>query len=151
MDRYIHYGDVAFDSDKFVPVKNQEWGAAKPTGGFWASQIDSEWGWKQWCESEEFCVDELSQHFTFTLKEDARVCHIKSVEDLYRLPKWQGIFKSTWYPIDFEKAMENWDAIQLHLSDEVKDDWLEGLYFKLYGWDCDSILIMNKNIVVAED
>ena len=43
--------------------------------------------------------------------------------------------------------MKKYDAIELHLSDEVTDDYLESLYFKLYGWDCDSILIMNPDII----
>ena len=46
--------------------------------------------------------------------------------------------------------MAEYDAIELHLSEEVVDDYLESLYFKLYGWDCDSILIMNKDIIKAK-
>ena len=148
MTKYIHYGSPSFQPDKFQPIKNYEWGAVKPIGGMWASPIDAEWGWKQWCEAEEFWLDKLNISFELNLSDDARICHLKSVDDLKKLPERQGLFKSTWYCIDFEKAMDKYDAIELHLSEEVEDDWLGSLYFKLYGWDCDSILIMNPNIII---
>lgn len=148
MAKYVHYGSTSFQPDKFQPIKNQEWGAVKPIGGMWASPIDAKWGWKQWCTSEEFWLDKLDSNFEFSLIDDARVCHIKSIKDLEKLPEWKGLFKSTWYCIDFKKAMKKYDAIELHLSDEITDDYLDSLYFKLYGWDCDSILIMNPNIIM---
>lgn len=145
--KYIHYGTLSFQLDKFQPIKNKAYGAVKPIGGIWASPIDAKWGWKQWCVSEEFRINKLSTSFEFYLDDNARVCHIKSVDDLKKLPRLQGL-DSTLYCIDFEKAMKKYDAIELHLSDEVVDDYLDSLYFKLYGWDCDSILIMNPNIIV---
>lgn len=148
MTKYIHYGSTSFQPDKFQPIKNNEWGGTKPIGGMWASPIDAECGWKQWCTSEEFWLDKLDANFEFSLSDDARVFHIKSVKDLKKLPEWKGLFDSTWYCIDFEKAMKQYDAIELHLSDEIKDDYLNSLYFRLYGWDCDSILIMNPDIIV---
>lgn len=144
---YIHYGHTLFDQDIFQPVKNQEWGAAKPLGGFWASPVDAERSWKNWCEDEEFRLENLNTSFRFHLKDDARVFHIYRSDQLQQLPELDTIIKVTWYCIDFEKAAENWDAIELHLSEEICDDYLESLYFRLYGWDCDSILIMNPEII----
>ena len=44
---------------------------------------------------------------------------------------------------DFEKMVEDGvDAIKLNLS---KGDY--ELYYEFYGWDCDSILIMNPDII----
>ena len=147
MTKYIHYGSTSFQPDKFQPIKNKAYGAVKPIGGIWASPIDAKMGWKQWCTSEEFWLDKLDVNFEFSLSDDARVCHIKSVDDLRKLPILQGL-DSILYCIDFEKAMKKYDAIELHLSDEVNDDYLNSLYFRLYGWDCDSILIMNPNIIM---
>ena len=43
---------------------------------------------------------------------------------------------------DFEKLVSDGvDAIEFFISDDNK------LYWDLYGWDCDSILIMNPNII----
>ena len=40
--------------------------------------------------------------------------------------------------LDFEKLQERYDAIEVYI---------DNLYWDLYGWDCDSILILNKEIV----
>lgn len=50
---------------------------------------------------------------------------------------------------DFEKAYYlGIDAIELHLSEDESPDGMNGLYWLLYGWDCDSILILNPKIVI---
>ena len=47
--------------------------------------------------------------------------------------------------IDFESLSKSYDAIELHLSDSE-----DNLYMMLYGWDCDSILIMNPDVIVCD-
>lgn len=43
-----------------------------------------------------------------------------------------------------------YDGIELHISEETTDlDKYDELYFALYGWDCDSILIMNPDVVIT--
>lgn len=144
---YIHYGTDHFDINKFQPIKNLEWASTKPSGGLWASPVNAERSWKIWCEDEDFCLNNLKTSFKFHLKDDARVFHLYRSDQLKKLPRYDTIFKSVWYCIDFEKTMQEYDAIELHLSEEIRDDYLESLYFKLYGWDCDSILIMNPEII----
>ena len=41
------------------------------------------------------------------------------------------------------------DGIELHLSEEEKsiETFCNGLYFKLYGWDCDSIIIFHDQAI----
>ncbi len=145
--QYIHYGSTNFDINKFNKVKNRtDW--TKPYGGFWASSIDAKWGWKHWCKSEDFMLDRLEASVVFSLKDNAKVYHIYSVSQLKGLPKCDNKY-SSFYLIDFELTLKRYDAIELHLSEEVCDDFEKSLYFKLWGWDCDSILIMNPNIIVA--
>ena len=51
--------------------------------------------------------------------------------------------------IDLKKMLkQGYDGIELHLSEEITDDSKDGLYWKLYGWDCDSILVMNPDVVI---
>lgn len=136
---YIHYGHTTFDPNLFNPIQNEQcW--VKPRGGLWASPIDAKLGWKDWCEREEFreCIEENS--FRFTLPE-ANIFVIDSVDKLKELPT---IVDPVWSPIctliDFEKCIElGYDAIELNLSADGR------LYWELYGWDCDSILIMNPD------
>lgn len=72
---------------------------------------------------------------------------LRSVDDLKKLPKYNALLGSTSYLIDFEKAAKIYDGIQLHLSDEIRDRYDAGLYARLYGWDCDSLLVMNPDII----
>ena len=157
MQKYIHYCASVYDPARFKPIQNEFF--IKPQGGLWASPINTGLGWKDWCERESFreCVKENS--FTFILAETARVLHIRKSNDLDSLPRNKQVESlgsgGVDNYLDFEAIQKSGvDAIQLHLSDEEhseKWNWKEGLYWQLYGWDCDSILIMNPAIIVLVD
>lgn len=140
---YIHYGHSEFSKELFNPIKNNNF--VKPMGGFWASDINAKRGWIDWCRDEDFRLDRLSSSFKFKLSDNARVLLIEQISKLNGLPLTEEgliIFDiaGTIY-IDFEKLMENYDAIEVIISSDYN------LYYTLYGWDCDSILIMNPDIV----
>lgn len=143
MRTYIHYGNTHFEADRFKEIKNAIW--VKPHGGFWASPIDAAYGWKDWCGESEFrdCLEENS--FKFTLRDDAKVLVINTYEELLKLPR-QHMQESFSCPgsvyLDFEQIIANgYDAIEVNLSNDNR------LYWALYGWDCDSLLVLNKDIV----
>ena len=155
MKTYIHYGAKAFIPELFVPIQNRYF--VKPQGGLWASPVNAEYGWKEWNTDRHYVeiIDEIS--FKFTLKEDAKIIHIYSVYDLESLPKEKmpdiPNFDSAMVFLDFEALMkQGYDAIELHFSEEDRSnvDFMKGLYWSLYGWDCDSILIMNPNVIVCK-
>lgn len=137
---YIHYGHKHFELNEFEPIRNIEL-FPKPLGGFWASPVDAEYGWKDWNEAEQFreCAEENS--FKFQLKQSAKVLYIKTVDDLSGLPKAQDGFGDL-VILDFEKLAEQYDAIEVTIGFD------RDLYYALYGWDCDSILIMDPDVVI---
>ena len=139
---YIHYGHKQFLKSKFKEIRNQCF--VKPEGGLWASDVNAEYGWKKWCENENFRECSEDNAFYFELAAGEKILHIRKVEDLKDLPKTQipGLARMTTNFLDFEAIKESGiDAIELHLSEDYR------LYWELYGWDCDSILIMNPDIV----
>ena len=144
---YIHYGSNVFHTPK--PIMNcMPCPFTKPSGGLWASRKDGEETWKDWCEAEKFRLDSFDKYFEFTLKDDARVLTLSERENLDDLPMLFGEESPVRDPyrtvyLDFEKLMETYDAV------EVTDIGL--LYFALYGWDCNSILVMNPDIVEVID
>lgn len=146
MGEYIHYGSTKLHT--ISPIKNQRW-FSKPEGGLWASPVDAKFGWKEWCDREHFRQNSEDNAFRFRLKDGAKIIHIRSVNDLYKLPRQKskrdedGLI----YALDFEKIEADYDGIELHLSDEDTHDFRNGLYFKLYGWDCDSILIFHDQAI----
>lgn len=151
--RYIHYGSREFKSELFDPPRNR-CNMTKPDGGLWASPVDAQYGWRDWCEANQFRECNEDDSFTFELTENANVIHIYKLSDLDDLPQCKDerlSFLSDWFVPDFEWLVKRGcDAIELHLSEEDRTGcgFLEGLYWSLYGWDCDSILILNPNIVV---
>lgn len=151
--KYIHYGHKKFERERFCSISN-EMAFVKPIGGLWASPVDCDWGWKDWCKDSGFRKCKKSNSFTFTLKTDANVAHIFSINDLHMFPRLKNEYiLDSWYCFDFEKMLKDGiDAVELHLSEEDRSccsDWQDGLYWQLYGWDCDSILIMNPDVVVC--
>ena len=143
--KFIHYGHDKFEKDKFELVKNRL-DASKPKGGLWASRIDSPNGWKDWCESNEFGTEKLTTSFMFTLKEDAKVLIITNTKQLEQLPKMKNPLPipTMWSMIDYEALATEYDALELLRSEDYE------LYFSLYGWDCDSIVIMNPEVIIQE-
>lgn len=143
---YIHYGNTNFDISKFDAPKNRPY-LQKPYGGLWASPIDAKRGWKDWCEDERFRVCNRENSFSFTLRDGAKVYHVRNYEDVLKMPEVKGDIELQEHIPDFEKIAKEYDAIELHLSDESDHEVEEGLYFALYGWDCDSILILNPYVI----
>lgn len=146
MKKYIHYGHKQFDKSLFVPIANRR-NFVKPMGGLWASATDAEYGWKDWCKGEDFreCKEENS--FTFTLSDNAKVLCIDDISITNNLPKTDdefGLYSLCgWVCLDFEKLKESYDVIDVKISGS-------GIYFGLYGWDCDSILVMNPDVIMVE-
>ena len=150
MALYIHYGSASFNPRYFAQITNCDL-LMKPRGGLWASRVDAERGWRDWCEGEEFRLERLNTHFRFLITPAAKVFHLYSGKDLDRLPHRDDCFDHYYhqfYYIDFEQMVKDgWDAIELHLSSNDNNWCDDGLYYRLYGWDCDSILIMNPKII----
>lgn len=148
-NKYIHYGSSKFDINKFNKIENRSW-FTKPDGGFWASNINSEYSWKDWCLDQEFMLDELKQNFKFDLSKDSKILKIEDHSQLNDLPEikidkiFNKLLRKTWKLLDFEELSKNYDAIEVLISKDRQ------LYWDLYGWDCDSILIMNPEIIKEE-
>lgn len=145
---YIHYGATNFDPSKNFPIKNKRYWC-KPFGGLWASRKNATFGWKQWCDREEFRDCEEDNSFEFTLRDENKVMIISTVAQLRRLPKAEDPIASS-YLIDFEKCLHlGIDAIELCWYGEEYEKIANGdLYFELYGWDCDSIVVLNPDAII---
>lgn len=149
---YRHWGNSHFIHPYFTPISNNEWGN-KPHGGLYACPTkDVDISWDEWCKSNDFMTNRLEKYFDFTLKDNARVLVIKDIKDLEKLP---GYTKGDSYlqingNIDFEKLSEEYDALMVYMyrsTDISEDDFMDGMYYKLYGWDVDTLLVLNPDII----
>ena len=138
--KYITCGTSEFDIDKFKPVKNN---GRKPSGGLWASPTDSPLTWKEWLEWEmPEWKEKYSESFEFSLTPDARLLEINTLQELNdRLGKNIGPddFVGS---IDFEGLAKHYDAVQINVGSN-RDE----LYWPLYGWDIDSLVVLNPNVI----
>lgn len=133
----IHYGSERFEKKLFRKIINNDW--TKPIGGLWTSPTGSTYGWKEWCLQEDFRIDSLSSHFKLKFTKEARVLLIDSFPDLEKLPKRKVNY------LDFEKISNKFDAIWLTEKGQWETRFTRP--FNLYGWDCESILVLNPESV----
>jgi len=138
----IHYGADHFDPDKFKPIKNRDF--VKPEGGLWASPVDSEYGWREWCEAEKFNEEKLEIAFQFEYT--GRFLVINSQYGLGAMC-WREVdyWRGKLVP-DFELMAIEIDAIHLTARGQAATRWSQP---DLYGWDCESVLIMNPEGIVV--
>lgn len=133
----IHFGHDAFDLEKFNPISDAHW--VKPNGGLWASPVSSERGWKEWCEAEDF--GSLDTSFSFMAR--GRFLVVDGKSDMDEL-SWIDIPSSPF--ISFEILLAcGIDAV--HLTDKGETETRFTRPRSLYGWDCESVLVMNPECV----
>lgn len=139
----IHYGAKQYQHSQIDKIKNRQF--VKPNGGIWTSPVNSNWGWKDWCENNDFRTYEESNCFKLKFKADARILIIDSLEDLKKLPTYVVTYSDKYKKeyVDFELLSEVSDAIWLTTKGESKTRFSEPI--DLYGWDCESVLITNKD------
>lgn len=140
MSRYIHYGSAKFDKSKFKVIENIQF-FNKPNGGLWGCEVGTKFGWKEFCELENIDWVNLSDSFEFELTPEARVLRLHNLDDYVEFrSKYAindiGIKLALGY--DFERIAKEYDVIDFKVGE---------LYMALYGWDVDSIIVLNPDVI----
>jgi hypothetical protein len=145
--KYKSYGELPVE---FYGVKGSHYN--KPVGGLWGCRGEE---WREWCESEEFCLDRLEKHFFFKLKKGSKVYRVRTKKDFLYLfnkysnhRKYKPGYQSCLGTIDFIEMSKDYDAV------EVVGDIVYKLRFGcdedhkgLYAWDVPSICVLNVDKV----
>jgi hypothetical protein len=137
------YGITKFNPAKFQPIKNRTW-ANKPEGGLWATPVNSKFGWKQWCELQDFRTNLLKKKFEFYYV--GNIVKIDSLKDAQN--------KLVWYPVDVNipsitRKSINFDYMKyigvdaIWITENGESETRFNYEYSMYGWDCESVLIMN--------
>lgn len=116
----------------------------KPHGSLWCAPLDSAYGWIDWCRAESYGDIDHKQRVILDV-DTSNFVVIDSVVDMEtKLPWYQihGLFQA----IDFE-AMVGQGIDGMHLTEKGQIDtrWSEPR--SLYGWDCETILILNERCI----
>ena len=149
---WVSYGSETFEPIKFksIVIDMSCRCLNKPYGGLWASPADSKYGWKDWCEMEDFRTDRLSVSFEFKLSVESKIYVIDNMADLECIST-AGPNEMGRYYINYELLLDmGYDglfvtsyaarAFHLYTNDDLIND--------LNAWDCESICIFNKDVVI---
>lgn len=141
-----HYGDDSYDEAKFKPAEHEVF--IKPKGGLWVSPVDSSWGWIDWCEAEDYGHSKASPYFDIMVRPETRMIVIDSLADAASKLPWvraDGFMRFRW-PDWRAVIMDGWDMIVLTERGQEETRFGEP---SLYGWDCESAVILNPEIILS--
>ena len=158
MKTYITYG-FKIDDPKEIKMDLRTGAAMKPASALWGSPIDAEFGWKEWCECEQWIPGDgkmsfeeyFDIHFTWSLKEDSKIFTISTNDDLLELKSLGIIRKDTdWRGniVDFNVAYnKGYSAIEL-TDPCIGHRFYDELELLFNGWDCESIVVLDPGKII---
>jgi hypothetical protein len=162
---YVHYGNDHFEKRE-VDLRIKGFVTKPSKAAIWGSPEDAEFSWKDWSEGEHWNLGALEKSFRFKLKGDSKILFISSKKDIDELDEslktntsaiekhYSGltsvsslimsmlgsITPEKYNTIDFTKLRENGiDAVEIEYNGYTHDNF--------YGWDCDSICVLNPDAV----
>ncbi len=160
----ITLGIDEIKKDQFNEIKNMKRGN-KPWGGLWTSPIESEYGWYNFVKGEHYREEYYLNKMTLiTLKSDAKIYKIDSVEDFDLCPhiqervqeqdpffitsQDQNTIFNKFKKIDFEKLSEDYDGVWITVKAIVNlENRHQNFMGDLYGWDVETVLLFNLNCI----
>ncbi len=138
----IHYGRKHFNPFVFEPIRNVNY--FKPDGGLWTSPVNSNYGWIDWNKQYKWIFCDPSKSFKLRFYDNAKIMIIDGKEDLDELPTYiiRERGRGDVEYVDFKKLSKVCDAIWLTEKGVEKTE--SSYPVSLSGWDCETVLIMNK-------
>lgn len=119
----------------------------KIPGTLWGSPVDANFGWKEWCHNNDFHTTSFKTSFKWTIKEDSRLLFISTLEDLEKVPFVETEFGLL--QIDFQKIANDYDAMEISMDNlYIGHMFLSEKERAFNSWDCDSIMVLNKDIII---
>lgn len=122
--KLIHYSGVKFELQPHIYDEKELHWHGKPNG-LWVS-VEGEDDWKTWCEGESFNLKCLEFAYEVKLKDDARILHLKSSDEIREFTKLYHLSTRQW-DSDTDTYGIRWN--------EVKEIY-QGIIIAPYQWDC---------------
>lgn len=144
---FVSYLNGEYDQKAFKPIEYDDVYtiANKCRYGLWACPIDSNFGWKEWCEREDFPSG--NDLFTFKLKDNAKIYVVDNYEDLERISTLKDRFGRG--SINFKELLaNNYDGIYVTDNAVSSLRYIEGNIQDLSCWDVESLCVFNPNVII---
>ena len=147
--KWVTLGKKSLNKEYFIKPRNRSH-FIKPLGGLWASPLKIQGNfisaWHEWCyyNMEEWLDDNA---VVYELKDNAKILTIDSLNDLEEVLKTDYVdskFGTSEKNLNFQTLANKYDAIYLTEKGEAETRWSEN---NLYGWDCESLLILNFDCI----
>ena len=144
--KLIHYSKDPISSldNRNYDQSKLSW-QAKPNG-LWVSveglTAQHNYNWKEWCEAEEYRIEFLGISYEITLKESAKILHLKSAQEIFVFSKLYHLKTRDWdaeydtYQLDWNKVKVIYQGIIIAPYQWECRLALESSWY--YGWDCSS-------------
>jgi len=144
--KVVHYTKPFFKL-RPITIKNGDGKTGlfiKPQGGLWCSPLDLEGGWIDWCRAESYGDIDHEQRVILDV-DTSNFVVIDSVEDMETKLPWYEIHV-LFQAIDFEAMVQ--DGVDgIHLTEKGQRETRFTWPTSLYGWDCETILILNERCI----
>ena len=123
-------------------------GFMKPRGLWFSVESENEDGWLEWCEGEEFKLDNFAHATQLLLREDANILHIPGARELM---DFHESFAADLCH-DFRMQAIDWEMVASKYQGIVIAPyiWSMRLHDKMlwyYGWDCASGCIWDVSAI----
>lgn len=133
----------------------------KPQEAWWGSPIDAEYGWKEWCDSEEYGDYDFDNPIQWKLKPNTNILQIDIEEvlssttvDMYseELKSNNELTKYIDYTDEFpilnfyRMIKDNISAVQL-MDACIGHLFINKVELMFNSWDCESICVLDKNVI----
>jgi hypothetical protein len=155
--------DETYDPSKFEPITNKPFDN-KPNGGLWTSPFIPDKGseWIEWCKEENFGMGGKGSPMSILkVKDDGKFLLINTLKDLiealkaFQLKTYQSklLGRSSFLNdpvLDYESLARCVDGVYLTKAGQgaTRLSGIEDVSrASLYGWDCETVLIMNQNVI----
>lgn len=145
---FVSYLNGEYDQKSFKPI---QYGGITATlnkchNGLWACPLESTYGWKEWCEKEEFFIG--NNLFTFKLKDNAKIYVIDNYEDLEKISTLKDRFGMRY--INFKQLLDNnYDGIYASENAVKSLRYInDGSIQDLSSWDVESLCVFNPNVII---
>lgn len=156
MKKYVAYLNEKFNREKIE--KNNELPKEtmtmnKPRHSFWASPVNAEYGWKEWCENNNFRDTNAQIPVYLTVLKD---CNIFAIESTKQLILPQTLNTVLFYDVGFSKLIDynflrNIGISAVELEDASIGHRFENQYeISFNSWDCESICFLDSKAIVEE-
>lgn len=150
--KLIHYSQVPiykledrnYEDDRPMGMKGCRMG--KPDG-LWVS-VENEYGWNEWCTSEDYALKRLKYQHKVILKKEAKILHLKSNNDILNFTKEYGSLSDDFFinwAVDYNSVKSKYQGIII--SPYQWDCRLHPQCGWYYGWDCASGCIWDLSCI----